>query len=325
MNPLKENNNIVVLATHSPEKVNMKRSTKAANTTKPSTTKRSTTKPNTTKKQNIPKVSKKLPNSENTKITAFYTTGKSRTEATVQTSAKKKLLPDIYLKKLEDPVLLQQKSSNDSRSLVDSAQSEDVFANRPDEQDDQMMGPDISSLLDYIVKLEFDLDEEKKAKETIASDYRLLKRKYVSNLQALVKAQQMLISHRGSAAIAIEEPVLLAESVVDVNKYVSGDNMEALKLIDGSKRRDAEFIRKLLSMMYDKEVLINKSVSGRLSRKKNDAMTPEKIKFIQNIFAQRIEKCCSDVEDKVTRSTETNINRLVANAISNIKRSKSCN
>lgn len=340
MNPLEENNEIVASSTHSPEKVDTKKTTKVAKTTKP----------NAPKNQRIPKVAKKMSNKENTKITSFYTIGKNRADAKVQTSAKKRSIPDIYLKILEDPVSVQQKSSGDDCSVVISEQSDRVcdeqehlaepltIQNRSPENPDvdtaPMMGPNVSSMLEYIVKLESMVDDEKKAKEKILSDYRMLKKKYVSNLQALVNAQKMLINRTPQSladqkvvAEAIEDSMLMNEDMnIDVNKYMNDENRKELDLIDENKRRDAEFIRKLISMMYQKENLISKTVSGRLSRKnQNNALTPEKLKFIHHIFAQRVDKCSSDVEEKVARTTEAHINKLVANAISNIKRSKSCN
>lgn len=197
--------------------------------------------------------------------------------------------------------------------------------------------------------MEWKIRDEKRAKQKISEDYKLLKRKYVANLQLLVKTQSLLIDHKAFVSkmtepknqipqvvqIPTDDPViietaaeiskLISPDQLDISKYLSYENIKKLNSVATSKSHDAVFIRTLVDLMYsDKNELHTRSVTGRSrTDRSNKPMTPEKVNVIRHLFSKRIRHSTADAEEKVLRLRDSAINRLIANALGNLKRSKS--
>lgn len=190
-------------------------------------------------------------------------------------------------------------------------------------------------LHDTIARLEAQLIDEKKAKQKLIEQYDVLKKKYTSSLQLLVKTQRLLINHskyvkdvpdRGennNIDDATINPVL-PQSInpQSVSKYVSDAELVMLNSIQSQKNYDSTYINKLVDILYtDKKKLLLRTVSGRSRLGENkQAVSPEKMGFINQMFLNRIKNSNAEKEEQITRINETYIIRLLSNAISNINR-----
>lgn len=264
--------------------------------------------------QNIPK---------ETRITKFF--GKAKTtNNTIEetTSTPKTKLSSVFLRALEQQNAISDEEANqeDQTNLQgQSNDAQDVVVAEP-------LGPNFSSMIDYIQKLESMLADEKIANSKLSENYSLLKKKYVANLQLLAKTQNTLIQKsqelncehaidRNTADVAATP--LLQPAYIDIGQYISTDNLNALSSISSRKSDDPLYVRKLIAMLYsDTSDLVNRTLTGRRSRKhekQHQPITPEKVKVIRKLFVQRIEN--ESLEERINRSSEAHINRLISNAI----------
>lgn len=117
------------------------------------------------------------------------------------------------------------------------------------------------------------------------------------------------------------EPEIMYIYITD---YLSEENICELNSIEGSKKHDATFIRKLIDFMYENKVVLNyRSVSGRSRNgEMKNPITPEKIRIIHNLFTKRITDTDLNTEEIVSRINENNINRLISVAIGHLKLKK---
>lgn len=271
---------------------------------------------------------KKLSNKNaNTLISNFFPTTK-KSDAIEDQIATTPLIgneSDIYIKSLEN-FQESKKKPHEPSAAVDSSQ--------------------IKQLQEYIFKLELEIKDEKKSKQKLAVDYQLLKRKYVANLQLLVKTQGLLINHTAyvnkmthpenkTPEILTDGPIiieaaadickLISPDQLNLSEYLSDENIKGLNLVKTSKNHDAAFIRTLVDLMYkDKSELFTRSITGRSRTDKiNKPMTPEKVNVIRHLFSKRISNSSADAEEKICRLQESSINRLVSNTLGNLRRSKS--
>lgn len=202
--------------------------------------------------------------------------------------------------------------------------------------------PTYEELNDLVLKLERMLSDEKKAKKKLLEDYKALEQKYVSNLQAMVKTQTLLLKHGTileskstdavNDAVSIEDnsnnqPTSSSEAMMSSNVEVAADishrDIVKLNSIQPDKTHDATFITNLVEMLYaDKNVLKCRSITGR-SRTEGvtkHPITPAKMEIITSLFTKRIKDCSASNEEKVQRLAKSNINRMIAHTISNMTR-----
>lgn len=214
-------------------------------------------------------------------------------------------------------------------------------------------------LTETIAKLEAMLVDEKKVTAKWIEEYNLLKEKYVSNLQLLVKAQQMLIKyqmhvqnmpnrhqiekgdqpHIDQEGATSSEPntanvdksinvhksieiLALTNDHVNVGSYISDDEMVVINSTNLQKSSDSTFIKALVEILYeDKNLLRYRSVSGR-TRNEHDKqpITPYKMSLIKQMFLDRIQRSSAAEDEKISRLDNTYINRLISGAINNFNR-----
>lgn len=209
-------------------------------------------------------------------------------------------------------------------------------------------------LLDTIAKLEAMLLDERKAKEKLIADHNVLKEKYISTLQLMVKTQSLLLKHKrymessaaGNEAVSIgpkgdstslqktsDSEEMLSLNVeeylqaanediqVEVISDISHDNILKLNSIQPDKTHDSTFITNVLEILYvDKQELQCRSITGRSRTEgvKKQPITPEKMEIITSLFTKRIKNCGANNEEKVLRLAKSNINRLIGQSISNV-------
>lgn len=285
------------------------------------------------------KNSKQVENTEK-KITGYFTQKKILKEESVQSQSNENQ-HDIFTQALKK----QSESQNEPTDPISSKASETNV-------------PSYEQLHDLVVKLKAMLNDEKKAKVKLLDDYKLLEQKYVSNLQLMVKTQSLLLKHKTyvkdttsaqrNETISIEpendssnqqksddvEELLVLEagqdfeggvknSQVKVIANIPHEDMVKLNSIPPAKTHDATFVRSLLDILYvDKNKIQYRTVSGR-SRSvgvTKQPVTPEKVNLITELFMKRIKNCGANNEEKILRMNGTNINRLIAYAIDNLKK-----
>lgn len=280
------------------------------------------------------KISTKAPVNSRNQISSYFTQNKNNNDESAQTQSEKKE-PDIFAEALKK----QSECLN---------QPTDPISPKPSGTN----VPSYEQLNDLVIKLEAMLNDEKKAKRKLFDDYKRLERKYVSNLQSMVKTQSLLLNHKiymqnmtpaeRNEAIELNddsrnqqeldevEQVLLVDVEqdfqdgniqVEVINYISDEDIAKLKLIQPDKTHDSTFIKDLVNMLYvDKEMLKCRTVTGRsrIEGAIKQPITPEKMELITELFMKRIEKCGASNEEKVMRLTRANINRLIGHSIYNL-------
>lgn len=203
-------------------------------------------------------------------------------------------------------------------------------------------------LLNTIARFESMLSDERKAKEKWIEKHNTLKEKYVSNLQLLVKTQDLLLRHSMfmkslantdqirekelNVPVDIEksknvdntiELLLSADCQEDVACHISDANMVKLNSIKSQKSYDSTFITALLEILYDRDQLKCRTVSGRSRTEQNkQAMTPNKLNLMKQMFLKRIHSSSATAEEKIKRINDAYINRAISNAINNINKKK---
>lgn len=216
-------------------------------------------------------------------------------------------------------------------------------------------GHEKEKLENNIEKLKAMLLDEKKAKETVIEAYNALKTKYVSNLQLLVKTQQVLLGHQAyvNCVSTISQPTtngaeqvhqangsskdvgedtgypgdlqLMGRSIeqIDVAQHISHNNIVKLNSIHPQNSNDSIFIKTLMDILYEnKETLKSRTVSGRSRSQNKQAITPIKINVMKQLFIKRVQCSSAENQEKIIRLNDAYINCLIVNAINNINRQK---
>lgn len=213
------------------------------------------------------------------------------------------------------------------------------------------------NLVETIAKLEATLLDERKAKNRLIDDYNMLKEKYISNLQMLVKTQRILLNHKmyvdgvsnrrpieANGPNPVDQPnssneegvaedngraydycqlLLCSKDQINVADHISAANMVKLKSIKSERRQDSTFIKTLMDMLYDdKDVLKFRSVTGKSREKNKHSITPVKMNILKQLFIKRVQIPAADNEEKISRLNEKYTNCLIGNAINNINRKK---
>lgn len=234
--------------------------------------------------------------------------------------SKDQKLPPIYEQKLKKHTHNHEKiTTGDTEQTTKKLTG--TLEDKNEESEKTVEGPYVSSMLEYILKLEGMLVDERNAKKKILNDYNSLKKQYVSNLQRLAKVQTRLLD-RGDHGPQTPKNTEGEAEPLDLEQCISEENMKLLNFIQPGKTHDATFVRKLLCMLYEDKAseLEHRTLSGRARDSK--PITPEKVDIIHNLMSQRIEIHCADPEEKIARSSESNVNKLIATALGNLKRRK---
>lgn len=121
---------------------------------------------------------------------------------------------------------------------------------------------------------------------------------------------------------------------------ITFDDMKELNSVSTDQKYDATFIRMLLEILYktNKSTLLHRSFSGQTrnstqttvdgdssQKEQFKAVSPQKKQRIFSLFRDRIMHAdTDDSQDKFLRLKSTNIGRLVAVGIANIRRSMVC-
>lgn len=113
--------------------------------------------------------------------------------------------------------------------------------------------------------------------------------------------------------------------------------MIELDSISTVQKSDATFIRLLLQILYKSNINVlqcrtfsgnsisNRTTIGDSSQKKQmEAISPQKKQKIFSLFRERIVHADISTQDKFTRLKSTNIARLVAVGIANIRKRNNC-
>lgn len=97
------------------------------------------------------------------------------------------------------------------------------------------------------------------------------------------------------------------------HENLSVETIDELRSIPNSENKDSAFISKAMKDLYREDLskLKRKTYSGR----KKEAMTPEKVKILQELFKERIESDPNKVE------RQNKFGKCIKNAIENINKS----
>lgn len=272
------------------------------------------------------------------KITKYFMLTKNENDESAQMQSKENQ-SDIFSKALKK----QSECQNQPTDSISSKPSEAIV-------------PTCEQLNDLVLKLEAMLSDEKKAKQKLLDDYKVLEQKYISTLQLMVKTQSLLLKHKrymeGASSAAGNEAVSIRQEhdssnqqkssdseemlFVNVEQHLQGvnENIEVevvsdisheeivkLNSIQPDKSHDSTFITNLVEILYvDKKELGCRSITGRSRTEgvKKQPITPEKIKIITSLFTKRIKNCGASNGEKVLRMAKSNINRLIGHSISNV-------
>lgn len=97
--------------------------------------------------------------------------------------------------------------------------------------------------------------------------------------------------------------------------------LDDLKSIGNSHREDTRFISTALNNLYREnvDILKKKSLGGRSKDKEKTAISPEKIKTLEDIFAERISYIPTAEVDDLRK---INVHKLIRNALDSASRKK---
>lgn len=107
------------------------------------------------------------------------------------------------------------------------------------------------------------------------------------------------------------------------DKFTEFTKIDALRAVQSERRNDSTFINIAIRDLYrnDLSVLKNFNLSGRTSKKggqKKHAFPEEQVSLLKSIFWARLTSI--DAADKSVRSSDTNLRKLIRNAITNISK-----